>query len=168
MSRITSEVGSTFGKGPVQTQHRFQSRRFKRRSDRVLSPPRSSLSRALKTFKFTSFPSSLGNCPAKREYSNSKYEALRPGTTKRTIEPAASHVEFYKVRESVPLRWDPARELVTNAKPATDVEKLKRSGEHLGPRPCANHRFQSRRVNRSDRVLRVLSGPVNLFSDTSR
>ena len=30
MSRISSEVGSTFGKGPVQTQHRFQPRRFKR------------------------------------------------------------------------------------------------------------------------------------------
>ena len=36
MSRISSEVGSTFGKGPVQTQHRFQSPRFNR-SDRVLS-----------------------------------------------------------------------------------------------------------------------------------
>ena len=61
--RQIGKVAELPGEGAYRTTEiRFSSKR----SARVLSPPRSILLRALKTFKLASLPSSLGNSPAEK------------------------------------------------------------------------------------------------------
>ena len=49
----------------------------------------------IENFQIHKFSEFLGQLSCEKEYTNSKYEALRPGTTKRTVEPAESHLELF-------------------------------------------------------------------------
>ena len=76
--RTSSEVGSTFGKGPVQKKRKLQSLR-PNRSAWTLSGPVNAFSDTSKLFKLTSLPSSLGNFPAKISEASAKDEAAQYG-----------------------------------------------------------------------------------------
>ena len=83
----------------------------------------------LSTFKFTSLPSSLGNCPAKKSgHINTKAEPLRPGT-EPTLELIVACIENFQIHKFA---------------------------EFLGQLSCQKGNTSTRIMKRSDRVLPIL------------